>query len=162
MARDPRIQSTKGAALAWMRGRFDADDTDECFWVPWRATYSVGAVFLDGVRMDAHVVICTWAHGPNPEPGVLEVAHSCGSRGCLNRRHVRWATHQENMNDQLGPTGKRQFGSARNGAKLTEDDVREIRRLAGTMTKRALAHRYGVGEMTIGRIIRREKWKHIT
>jgi len=51
----------------------------------------------------------------------------------------------------------------RNGnAKLTEEDIRDIRRRAGKgKSQRALAREYGVSEGTIWGIIHRKTWKHV-
>jgi len=47
-------------------------------------------------------------------------------------------------------------------AKLTEDDVREIRRrYAGGETQAALGREYGVGQTTISWIVNRKHWRHI-
>lgn len=47
-------------------------------------------------------------------------------------------------------------------AKLTEDDVREIRRLRGTVKARVLAERYGVCTSNITKIQQGLGWKHVT
>ncbi len=59
----------------------------------------------------------------------------------------------------------RVFRGARVGnALLTDDKVREIRRLldSGQATQRALALRYGVGQVTISHVFLRHTWKHVT
>ena len=45
---------------------------------------------------------------------------------------------------------------------LTDNQIREIRRLAGTLPRRALALRFGVGMETIARIIRGETYRWVT
>lgn len=51
------------------------------------------------------------------------------------------------------------FGVNDGSKKLTEDDVREIRR--SELTHIELSRIYRVSRNTIGKIIRREKWKHV-
>jgi IS30 family transposase len=48
-------------------------------------------------------------------------------------------------------------------SRLTEDKVREIRRLheAGLATKRDLARRFGVVKSVIRSVIARETWVHV-
>ena len=46
-------------------------------------------------------------------------------------------------------------------AKLSEDDVRTIRGLAGTVTNKELGRRFGVSDVTISYIILRRTWRHI-
>jgi hypothetical protein len=50
----------------------------------------------------AHRVMCEIAHGPKPAPGFV-AAHTCGKgrEGCVNPRHLRWASQKENMADKL-------------------------------------------------------------
>lgn len=55
-------------------------------------------------------------------------------------------------------------GSAHGGAKLTEQDVRDIRAalVSANGTCTTLARRYGVGRDTISLISRGKTWKHVT
>lgn len=48
-------------------------------------------------------------------------------------------------------------------AKLTPEDVREIRRIyrSGEMNQPELAKKYGVGTATVNRLISRETWRHL-
>lgn len=48
-----------------------------------------------------------------------------------------------------------------NTAKLNENDVLEIRRLASTVRQSELARRYGVTQVNISAIVRGETWKHV-
>lgn len=56
-----------------------------------------------------------------------------------------------------GPAGSRNVA-----ARLTEDQVRELREQAGRGTGReALAQQYGISKDTVSRIIRRKLWGHV-
>jgi len=65
--------------------------------------------------------------------------------------------HSKILNDRI-PRGVKSGRS-----KLTPDDVREIRSLyaSGNVTQQELADQFDVACSTIGRIIRREYWRHI-
>jgi hypothetical protein len=54
-------------------------------------------------------------------------------------------------------------GSAHGRAKLTEDNVREIRQLyaTGNYSQLELGLRFGVSKHTISLIVRRKIWKHV-
>lgn len=52
-------------------------------------------------------------------------------------------------------------GSAQHLAKLTEDDVRHIRTLLGTMSQRAIARQFKVSFQTICLIHQGKTWKHV-
>jgi hypothetical protein len=78
--------------------------------------------------------------------------------------NLAWGTRKDNAQDAMcngkRPTTK---GTANGMAKLTEDDVREIRRLyaTGNYTLKELAIRFGVSNVAIGYIVWRETWKHV-
>lgn len=59
--------------------------------------------------------------------------------------------------------GRHAYGEGHGRARLTENDVRAIRRanitIPGTMDR--LAQRLGVSPVTIGKVHRRETWKHV-
>jgi hypothetical protein len=54
-------------------------------------------------------------------------------------------------------------GERHPSARLTENQVREIRRrfAAGGVTKAALGREYGIDEVSIGAVIARKTWKHV-
>lgn len=98
-------------------------------------------VQVNGHETHAARIMCEKAHGPAPTDR-HEAAHSCGNghEGCLNPRHLRWATSSENKLDMhkhgTHPT-----------VKLTEADVRKIR--ASGETNEILARQFGVSPGTI-------------
>lgn len=87
-------------------------------------------------------------------------AHNCGNHACVNPSHIRWATAKENAADKEAH-GTVSRGEAHGASKLTEKDVLRIRELSGTMTKTEIAKLFGIGDMQVGRIIRRERWAHV-
>jgi len=87
-----------GAAIAFIRENVSYSK-DEC--LPWpfagnRQGY--GEAYLDGRKDKAHRIMCFLAHGSPPEEKRV-VAHWCGNAWCINPRHLRWATYQENADD---------------------------------------------------------------
>lgn len=83
--------------------------------------------------------------------GGLFVLHKCDNPSCCNPRHLYLGEHEENMRDMHVRRREHRWvstGSPR--AKLTEENVREIRRLKKTgATKKALALLFEVSEATI-------------
>jgi len=77
--------------------------------------------------------------------------------------NLAWGTYRDNTQDSI-LNGTKPTGSTHTNAKLTEDNVREIRRLyaTGALSYRKLARQFGVSTMTISNIVRRKKWKHVT
>jgi hypothetical protein len=128
---------------------------DECLFWPYSGKPGgYPQIWLDGTSKLLGRVVCERVHGPPPTPE-HEAAHSCGrgNKGCITPRHLRWATHAENVADRV----------AHGTAKLTAKDVRAIRRMVsqGTRTQKQLAARFGVGEPTISKIVRREMWVNV-
>src|SRR5690606_17630383 len=97
-------------------------------------------------------------NGP-PPTSRHEAAHLCGNGagGCVSGAHLAWKTPKENIADQL-VHGTRPRGEKRGNAKLTEADVREIRKRTETETLSALAKHYGVAPSLISRIKSRDVW----
>lgn len=158
---DPTGGRTKNGAL------------EEYFWsvvIPYRGadcllwpfglfSNGYGQIRKDGVASGVHRLVCESAHGNPPTPE-HEAAHSCGNRRCCNPAHIRWATATENMADR-DHHGTELFGERHGRAKLSNDDVIEIRRLSGHVKQSDLAAKFGVAQATISKIVRREKWRHL-
>jgi hypothetical protein len=104
-------------------------------------------------------VICEKIFGPAPSPK-HEAAHSCGNGdlACVNWKHVRWATHKENEADKRAH-GTAPIGEKHGAAKLTEQQVRQIRASKDSSYK--ACKKFGVSNSMICRIRRREAWTHV-
>ena len=65
----------------------------------------------------------------------------------------------------MGTKGRKanQKGEANNYAKLTAEQVLEIRRLykLDGYTQSELGRRYGIGQQHVSKIVRRQTWDHI-
>lgn len=135
---------------------------EECLTWPFgRDSDGRGGVKFRGKQQHAHRVMCILAHGEPPSP-MHEVAHSCGKghEACVNPKHLRWATHTENMADQL-KHGTRSRGERQGSAKLKTKDVLAIRAMHGTMSQAKIASQFGVQQSTIFKIVHRQRWGHI-
>lgn len=75
----------------------------------------------------------------------------------MNPRHLSWKTRVANMADAISH-GTWLHGEAVHSAKLTEADVREIRRLAGQVTQRELGRRFGIRQDAVSKIVNRKLW----
>lgn len=148
--------------IEWLENHKDFSG-DECLIWPYSRNHNgYGSVALpDGTNTMANRLMCEMGHG-EPPTREHQSAHSCGNGhlGCVNPRHLRWATVKENMADCV-EHGTVPQGERNGHAKLTEDDVREIKRLRGIVTQRELAKRFGVGHANIAQIQRGFSWKHV-
>ncbi len=98
-----------------------------------------------------------------PIPAGMEVCHKCDNPSCINPNHLFVGTKQDNMDDRDAKgRNKVQVGEKNGQAKLTEADVRSIRRLRSIgHTYKSIASRFGVDKMTVLRAAKGEQWAHV-
>ena len=129
-----------------------------------RAGY--GTLVRDHTHKKIVATHASWEIHFSPVPDGLWVLHQCDNPRCVNPDHLFLGTHADNMADMRhkGRGGyKRRPGESNPIAKLTEDAVRSIRAeyAAGSVTKTALAAKYGVRVGTICFVLLRQTWQHI-
>lgn len=153
-----RRGASPGAPMEWVRQHASYQGDDCVKWPFEIGRYGYGTVKHKGKRRPASRVMCIVAHGEPPTPK-HEAAHSCGNghKACMNPAHLRWATKIENVHDAIAH-GTNVRGEKVGSAKLTESDVREIRRLAATIQQKSIAEMYGVLPNCISRIVSRTRW----
>lgn len=134
---------------------------DEC-WI-WHAAvrsgYGVMWVPALGRNEGAHRISWFLANGHWPAHG-LWVLHRCDVRACVNPAHLFLGTVQDNNADMMakGRHGYG-FGEASRKSRLTEGQVRQLRKMSGT--DRALAKRFGVGKTAINNARYGRSWRHL-
>jgi hypothetical protein len=91
----------------------------------------------------------------------MECRHLNGNRADARLSNLCWGTYAENGQDRV-KHGTQVRGSRQHLAKVTEDDVREIRklRLAG-MTAAAIARRYNLTDVAVFYMCSRKTWSHV-
>lgn len=93
-------------------------------------------------------------------PAGMVIRHKCDNPSCINPEHLEVGTHADNVAD-MKSRGRQAKGERVHGAKLSEDDVRAI--LAdNTSSTYQLAEKYGVSNVSIGKIRNRITWKHVS
>jgi hypothetical protein len=110
-----------------------------------------------------------------PIPGKMQVLHKCDIRCCVRPSHLFLGNNDINVADKVAK-GRQSRGykhsavmlkAAARGenhfkSKLTEKDVIEIaRRLSLGVPKVVIAESFGVNATVIGKINRKEIWKHV-
>lgn len=142
-------------------------EPDECW--EWQGSYTttgygLAVLCFEGVRVHrSNRIAWTLANNRLPE---LHILHSCDNRKCCNPVHLRQGTNYENVRDCIERGRKVTgcvVGEQHPHAKLTENDVREIRGLlASGVPQWTIAKRFGlksrspVCEIKAGR-----GWRHV-
>lgn len=94
-------------------------------------------------------------------PADTLVCHACDNRRCCNPSHLFLGTYTDNYTDAV-TKGRSSRGEAHPISKLTERQVRTIRRKAATgVTFYALGKQFNVADIHIARIVRRLAWRHV-
>ena len=118
-------------------------------------------VFSKKNRMGAHRA--SWLLFRGAIPDGMQVLHTCDVGACVNPNHLFLGTQIDNMADMKAKgRGRGLQGSAHGNSKLTEDQVREIRRLhAERKTYKEIGRLFGIGKSMIGYIVTRHNWAHV-
>jgi hypothetical protein len=103
-------------------------------------------------------LVCAAFHGPRPLG--TQAAHGDGVRHHDFPDNLRWATPLEQASDK-NRHGTTVMGEKLHLSKLTEDDIRAIRRDHQPRNGAALGRKYGVTSSNISSIIKRKTWKHV-
>lgn len=141
------------------------EKSDGC-WV-WRGDIGhggYGRIRINGANKMSHRIAWEWVNGPIPAG--LVICHSCDNPPCVNPDHLRAATQKENV-EESERKGRRNYrtGPAPWRAKLTEENVREMRHLhkenSKYYTDGKIAKMFGVDPSTAKKAIYGLTWKHV-
>lgn len=93
-----------------------------------------------------------------------DILHTCDNPPCTNPEHLFQGTHLDNMRDKMRKGRANIAHGERHGhAKLTEDNVREIRaRYGAGETCTNLAAEFGVSQPNVNVLVHGKTWKHVT
>lgn len=152
---------TLGEPLRFLLAAMDHVGEECLIWPFARNDQGYPQVSVNGVRGYAHREICKRRHGPPPTPE-HEAAHSCGKghEGCINPEHLSWKTHAENQADRARH-GTDNIGERNPQAKITVQQVREIRALWGSKSQSAIGRLYGISRSTVSLIHARKLWPSV-
>lgn len=125
---------------------------------PWRGGYGQQYEMVSaGEQRKAYVhrLVCEAFYGSAPE-GLLEVRHLDGDS--LNNRpeNLDWGTKEQNAADRS--SHGRASREAHPAGKLTEAAVAEMHALRGSMTRPAMAARFGVAKGTVDDVLDGRTW----
>jgi hypothetical protein len=90
----------------------------------------------------------------------MEARHLNRKRADNRLTNLTWGTKSQNEADRVAH-GTVLKGMAHGRAKLSDDDVRAIRRLKGEVSSTVAAARFKVSQSLVVQIWRRVIWKHL-
>jgi len=133
-------------------------------WIGSKLNKGHGCLKVGDKTMLAHRA--SWEVHKGAIPNGLWVLHLCNNACCINPSHLTLGTHQENMAYMVTSGRSRQIGkngSANHHAKLTEENVRYIRKSLKekTKTRRQLSNEFEVTYQLIRHIEMRRGWSHL-
>jgi hypothetical protein len=133
---------------------------DECWnWTGGSFRRGYGAFHVGSQMVKAHRYSYELANGEFDKS--LRVLHSCDNPSCENPKHLLLGTDQDNSDDMISKN-RHYKGENHHSAKLTEDLVREIRKLHQEgVSQNELAQRYNIRPKAINYIVNRKTWKHV-
>jgi DNA-binding XRE family transcriptional regulator len=145
--------------------RTQMDDTSGCLlWQGATTAAGYGTIRVDGDNRYTHRVMYEAHHGPLPDKKP-NVCHTCDRPACVNPDHLWAGDDADNMQDasERGrfPDERPEYrGESHHDAKLSEDDVVEIRELYASdgYTQSRLAEQFDINQTEVGFIVRGEYW----
>lgn len=100
-------------------------------------------------------------HVENPT-NLPEVNHKDGNKDNNCSSNLEWVTSSDNQIHAYSAGLKSALGENNGQSKLTEDQVKEIRKLRMSgETYRSIGETFGIHRMTVGEICRNEIWRHV-
>jgi predicted XRE-type DNA-binding protein len=156
--------STKDIIRFWSKVKIGSDD--ECWlWQSHIKPNGYGGFWLRNMDYNApRIAYCIANTTDLPEIKGLFVLHSCDVRPCVNPKHLRLGTPQENIKDReerkRHPHADKGENSSR--AKLKMKDIQEICRLRKIgFTQQSIAIAFGVTQSQVSRIVYGKNWAHL-
>lgn len=135
-----------------------AQETDEC--VEWpRGRYPTGYGHISRIGGGYTHRAAMEIAGITPEEDQTVVRHLCHNPPCVNLRHLRWGTVQDNINDRsergVWHEAMRKRNLSSRLGRLTDLEIQQIRRYSMVgMPQTAIGHRFGISDNTVRKIIR--------
>ncbi len=130
---------------------------------PWKAGkgYYMVHLSIDGKypKFYVHRLVLLTFVGPCPPNH--EGCHGSNGKKNNSLANLYYGTHSKNCNEDKLRDGTALIGSKHHQAKLTEEQVLEIRKLHGKLSQRKIAETYGVLQQQISRIQSKQRWAHI-
>lgn len=146
---------------AAVRGRLMShiEMSGDCWvWTGHRTSNGYGRITVLGKVRLSHRV--SWAVHHGPVSDGMRVLHRCDNPPCINPAHLFLGTSADNNADMRAKGRDAVLAGERNGrAKLTAQQVREIRAAVLVEDKATVARRFRISRRTVLRIVVGDIWR---
>lgn len=102
--------------------------------------------------------VCKYLKGIDPKGNI--VCHTCDNPKCVNPDHLFIGTTLDNFKD-MRIKGRSARGERNTQAKLTEKEVKKIRKLENELDSAKVAEIFDISKSTVLSIWSKKTWKHI-
>lgn len=148
-----------GAAAKFFEDVVLSYEGEDCLiWPFWKSHSGYGMMDVGTVKVVVSRAVLERTDGTPPSPQ-HHAAHLCGKGhlGCVAKKHLKWKTPTENNADKK-VHGTDTKGQRNPMCKLTEDKVRQIKALRGSITQTEIASQFGVSFGHVSDILKGERW----
>lgn len=154
--KNPPIRPVPTEKKFWARVK----KSDGCWeWTgPFRGHYGYLTTFPGRILISAHRLSWKIAFPQKKIPSGFFICHRCDNPKCVRPDHLFLGTPADNSADRDRKL-RLVYGSRQHKAKLTDEQVREIRKRGGDI--HTLSKDFGVSPSNICGILRRRYWKHV-
>ena len=148
--------------LLWMRSPPQSEKDPETGCREWLGSCNsngYGTIKYDGKMVLVHRLVWYLVYKRWPEDMLL---HSCDNPCCINIKHLREGSAQDNMRDRDNKN-RQTKGKDVDNARLTENQVIKIRRMGiiGKYTQKEIGEMFGISRENVSLICSRKRWKHV-
>lgn len=163
---DPKMAFIPGRSVFAFWQKVDRRGIDECWnWTGQLDQNGYGRMKWNAPDGSSQLIICSrfsfLLHNGWISVGLV-IRHSCDNPACVNPKHLIAGTQTENNQDRTD-RNRHARGATYPNSKLTDDIVREIRRLhtEERMEFKEMGKRFGVAADTCRKVARFRSWIHV-
>ena len=129
-------------------------------WIGSTNNRGYGKIYLDGKLQLAHRAAYNLFKGDIAAEMVI--CHICDVKCCVNPYHLYQGSQRDNVRDSKA-RGQMAVGARNGNAKLTADQIREIRSMSNTsnLTKSEIGKLFGIARITVQQITSGRRWPSV-
>lgn len=152
-----KLKQLSDSDLKRFHAKYTKGPKEKCWlWTASCNSAGYGRFWFQGIRPAAHRISWFLVYGRIPNGKLLR--HKCDVKLCVNPNHLETGTDRDNYLDRER-TGNMGLGEQAWSAKLTEKQVLQLRKMAGTNL--AISENFKISKSQVSRIKNRKQWKHI-